>query len=105
MTTTTFDDEVVLFVTPYVDFVALETQRITIPGAANPDNKQTVHEMALSLPFIRDDVEIMRTAPRGAFIDVKVETDIGGGFGTSARQIVDGFEIECEIVQDSRVAE
>jgi hypothetical protein len=104
ITTTTFDDAVSLFVTPFVDFVALETQRIDIPGAANPNNAQTIHELALSVPYIFGGIERMRNAPRGTYIDVKVETKIGTVAGSSARQIVDGFEVECEIVKDSRQA-
>lgn len=105
ITTTTFDDDVSLFVTPFVDFEPLETQRIDIPGAANPNNEQTVHELALSVPYMHGGVEQFRNAPRGAFIDVRVETKIGTVAGSSARQIVDGFEVECEIVKESRQAE
>lgn len=104
ITTTTFDVGVSLFITPYVDFVALETQRIDIPGEANPQNKQRVWELALSVPYIRALVEIMRNAPRGTVIDVKVETKIGTVAGASTRQIVDDIEVEAEIVNESRKA-
>lgn len=105
ITTTTYDDPVTLFITPYVDFVALETQQLDIPGAPNPTNAQQVHELALSVPWPAPPAaERMRNAPRGCYIDVRVETNIAGGFGSSTRQAVDGIEVEVEIVRDSRTA-
>ena len=103
ITTTTYDDDVTLFITPFVDFVALETQQLDIPGRANPTNEQQVWELALSVPYPAPPAqEYMRVAPRGCYIDVRIETNIAGGFGSSARQAIDGIEVEVEIVRDSR---
>lgn len=105
ITTTTYEEDVTLFITPFVDFVALETQQLDIPGAANPTNAQQVHELALSIPYPPPpDPERLRVAPRGCYIDVRIETNIAGAFGSSARQAVDGIEVEVEIVRDSRTA-
>jgi hypothetical protein len=104
ITTTSWNADVHLFITPYIDGVALETQDIFILAAANPQGVQQVHELALSVPYIRDAVERMRVAPRGTWIAVRVETDIAGGFGTSERQIVDGITCEVEVVTETREA-
>jgi hypothetical protein len=104
VTTTTYDEDVSIFITPYIDGVALETQEIEIPGAANPQDGQQVHELALSVPYIRDAIERMRTAPRGTWIAVRAETKIALGSGTSARQAVDGIVCEVEVVSESRPA-
>lgn len=104
ITTTTYDQPVTLLVTPYIDGVALAQQRIDIPGRANPTNVQQVWELALSVPYIQGGVERLRVAPRGCVIEVEVATNIGGGMGTSARQAVDGIEVETEVVRESRAA-
>lgn len=103
ITTTTFETDVALFITPIIDFVPIDTQRIDIPGAPNPDDAQQVHELVLSVPYPPPPAaEFMRVAPRGCVIEVKVETRIGDGFGVSGRQIVDGIEVETEIVREGR---
>lgn len=104
ITTTTFEDDVSLFITPFIDFAPLATQRLDVVGAANAENKQQIHELALSVPFIRGGIERMRNAPRGCYIDVRIETLIGTIAGSSARQIIDGIEVESEVVQESRQA-
>lgn len=102
LVTTHYDVSVSLFVTPYVDFAALATQQIDLIGAANPANKSTVHELALSVPYIVGGIERLRVAPRGTWFDVKVETKIAAGNPASARVVIDGGEVETEIVRESK---
>jgi hypothetical protein len=104
LTTTHFAANVSLYVTPYVDFVALATQRLDLVGAANTENITTEHELFLSIPMMVGGVEKGRVCPRGRWIDVKIETKIGTLLGSSARQIVDGCTIEYDEVTESLVA-
>lgn len=104
LTTTTFADLVTLFVTPSVDGVPLETQQVHLGGVANPNERAVVKELALSVPFLRDGVEVMRTAPRGTWFDVTIETRIGLGNPSSTRQIIEAIEVEYEVVRESMQA-
>lgn len=96
LTTTHFAANVSLYVTPYVDFVALATQRLDLVGAANTENITTEHELFLSVPMLIGGVEKGRMCPRGRWIDVKIETKIGTLLGSSARQIVDSCVVEYD---------
>jgi hypothetical protein len=104
ITTTSYDDPITLFITPIVDFVPLETQQLDLVGAVNAENRTEVHELALSVPYVVGGIERMRNAPRGCYIDVRVETNFGGIAQAASRFSIDGIEVEVEIVRDSRVA-
>ncbi|MEP6990075.1 MAG: hypothetical protein ABJA80_04025 [bacterium] len=104
VTTRHFEDDVSLFVTTYIDGVPLpEVARITLVGVPLSMGEQQVHEIALSLPYAPAGVELLRYAPRGTWIIVQIETKIVDGFGTAAKQMVDGVECEYEVVQETKV--
>lgn len=104
VTTRHFDEDVSLFVTTFIDGVALaEVTRINLVGVPLSLGEQRVVEVGLSVPYAPAGVELLRYAPRGTWISVQIETNIVDGFGSAARQIVDGVECEYEVVQESKV--
>lgn len=105
VTTRHFEQDVSLFVTTYIDGMPLaEVTRLNLVGVALSKGEQQVHEIGLSIPHMVAGVEKLRYAPRGTWISVQVETMIVDGFGSAARQCVDGIECEFEIVRESKEA-
>ncbi len=102
ITTTHFEASSVLKVTPRIDGLPLASQTIVLNTAPGADGEQRVHEIGLSKPFIDGGLEKLRNAPRGSWIDVTIETTRSSGFGMAARQIVDGIEVEFEMVQEGK---
>lgn len=103
LATTHFDANVTLWITPYVDNVALPTQRLDLL-AASPLGTVTTHEIGLSVAYLDDAmVEIYRAAPRGTWLDVEVKTDHAVS-GAAAKQIAVQASVEWEAVRESRVA-
>lgn len=104
VTTTHFEVTVVLRVTPRIDGIALPSKDIVLNAVLDPSGERRITEIDLSVPHIVNTVERLRNVPRGTWCDVTVETVLGVGLGVSARQIVDGIEVEFEIVQEGRAA-
>lgn len=103
VTTRHFEDDVSLFITTFIDGVALpEVTRLNLVGVLLSPGEQQVHEIGLSKPYAPAGVELLRYAPRGTWISVQIETQIVDGMGSAARQIVDGVECEFEIVQEGK---
>lgn len=104
MATTHYDQNVSLWVTPFVDGVALAAQRIDLIGVPGSKGESKTHELGLSEPYLVAAVEQLRTAPRGTWFEVQVETRYQSAALTPAKQVVDGIEVEHEIVRESMVA-
>lgn len=105
VTTRHFEEDVSLFITTFIDGVALaEVKRINLVGVALSKGEQAVHEIGLSVPHMVAGIERLRYAPRGTWISVQVETRITLGDGTAAQQCVDGIDCEYEVVQETKVA-
>lgn len=72
-------------------------------GAPNPKDNQTIHELSLLQPYpAYPAVEQMRVAPRGSSIAVEFATEAGG---TPNRLVIDGIEVEYEIVRETRASQ
>lgn len=102
LTTTHFDVNVSLWITPLVDGVALTKQRLNLVGVPGTDGETQVHEIGLSIAHLASAVERLRYAPRGTWFQVLVETDAAVvGLGAC---IVSEVEVEHEIVRESKEA-
>lgn len=102
LTTTHFAPTTTLRVTPRVDGVTLPFTDVvlnTVPGA---EGEQREHEIGLSLPYMVGGVERLRYAPRGNWMDVTIETVRAAGIGVGERTIIDGIEVEFEVVQEGK---
>lgn len=102
--TTHYEQNVSLWVTPYVDGVALATQQINLVGVPGTKGETKTHELGLSQSYMVGGTERLRTSPRGTWFEVQVETKYQTSGLTPAKQVVDGIEIEHEIVRESMVA-
>jgi hypothetical protein len=103
LATTHYAANVTLFVTPYVDSVALDTQQVVLVGVPGSSGEHRVHELALHQPFLVDGIERLRTAPRGTFFQVKVETRAGLGSPIGLVEI-DLIDVEVEVVREGDTA-
>jgi hypothetical protein len=101
VTTTHYEATTVLRVTPAIDGVTLASTDIVL-GTSDPAGEQNVHEIDLSQAYTVGGVEKLRYAPRGQRLDVTIETLRGATLGVGARQIVDGIEVEFEVVQEGK---
>lgn len=102
LTTTHFDVNVSLWITPYVDGVALTKQRLNLVGVPGSDGETKVNEIGLSVAHSVSAVERLRYAPRGTWFQVLVETDAAiVGLGAC---IVSEVEVEYEVVRESKEA-
>lgn len=94
-----YDTNVTFWLTPYVDSVALATQTIALVGAANTNGIRQSYQLGLSLPYVRSAVEICRTAPRGTWFELLVETQYASAI--AAKQILESLELEYEVVRET----
>ena len=104
LTTTHFVASATLRITPRIDGVPLASTLLVLNTAPGEDGEQRVSEIGVSLPYVKGGVEMLRNAPRGCWMDVTVETQRVLGFGTADRIIVDGIEVEFEVVQEGKQA-
>lgn len=98
-----YTSNVTFWLTPYVDSVALATQQIALTGAATTIGIQQTHQLALSLPYVRSAVEITRTAPRGTWFELLVETQYASAI--AAKQIIELIALEWEPVRGTHQTE
>ncbi len=97
----TYTMAVTVRVTPYVDGVALDSQQIALAAQAERTTKRW--KVGLSVPLFDALLnEVARFAPRGVWFQAKVEST--GGLATGDL-IVEGVEIEHEVVRASQKAE
>lgn len=101
LTTTHYENPTVLRVTPRVDGLPLDAT-VVVLNIVDAEGEQRVTEIGLSVPYVVGGVEQLRYAPRGSWMDVTIETLRGIGSGVGARQIVDGIEVEFEVVQEGK---
>lgn len=102
LTTTHFDVNVSLFITPYVDGVALTRQRLNLVGVPGTDGETKVNEIGLSVGHSIAAVERLRYAPRGTWFQVLVETD-AAVVALGAVQVAE-VNVEYEVVRESKEA-
>lgn len=90
-----------LRITPLVDDVPLPSHTLTLPGAAFPATD--VYELGLSVPVL-DGLgnEVSRTAPRGTWLQVQIETIADGVSELLGALRVDGVIAEYDVVSESR---
>lgn len=100
VTTTHYDDDVALYLTPIVDGVAQEELLIELTGVPGTEREVRVHELSLLQPFMDDGVEVSRYAPRGTWIQVLARTQYAAG--AAARQALDAVEVEFEVLRESK---
>ena len=91
-----------LRVTPTVDGRVLETKVLALASAGGAE-RRVVYEVNLSEPLVLDGIEEGRFAPRGTWIEVAVETAYEAGNPLLAEQIVEGVEVEFEVVREGRM--
>lgn len=104
LTTTHFAASATLRITPRIDGVPLASTLLVLNTAPGSDGEQRVTEIGISQPYIKGGLEMLRNAPRGCWMDVTIETQRGVGLGTPDRLIVDGIEVEFEVVQEGKQA-
>ncbi len=102
--TTHYDLNVSLWITPYVDGVALAAQRIDLVGVPGSQGESKSFELALSQAYMVAAVEQLRYSPRGTWFEVQVETRHVSAVLTPAKVVVDGIEVEHEVVRESMTA-
>lgn len=88
------------WLTPIVDGVALEQQRIDLVGAATTTGIRTSHQLGLSLAYVRSAVEILRTAPRGTWFELLVETKASSV--ALGKQMIESVYVEHEVVRETQ---
>lgn len=88
-----------VYVTPIVDGVALERQKIVLAAAGGVKTTK-VYEYAVSMPVTIAAVEVARVYGRGTWIQVLVETV--NSLGLASRVIVEAVEAEYEVVRESK---
>lgn len=98
-----YTSNVTFWLTPSVDGVALTTQQITLTGAATTTGIRQSHQLGLWLPYVRSAVEITRTAPRGTWFELLVETQYASAI--AAKQILESIELEYEPVRGTHQTE
>lgn len=101
LTTTHYEVGTVFRITPYLDGVPLAATTLLF-ATVSDGGEERVTEIDLSVPYLVGGVEALRYAPRGQRFAVAVETRRAAGSGVNERQIVDGIEIEFEVVQEGK---
>lgn len=93
--------DVDLVFTPLLDGLALESQTVALSaGAARVTAR---FRLGLSVPFLNPlGTEVMRTAPRGTWFQVRIATTGGMAAGDL---LIEGCELEHEVVRASQGAE
>jgi len=103
VTTRHYTSNVTFWLTPLVDSVALATQQIALVGAATTIGVATTHQLALSLPYVRSSVEILRTAPRGTWFELLIETQYASAI--ASKQIIESVVLEWDPVRGTQQGE
>ncbi len=91
--------DVTLQFTPIVDGTELAAIELTIPGVASPI--RSTYEIGLAIPYPSAADPQIHTAPRGQWIQLRVETD--GGL-PDGRFVIEGLELEFEVVTEGQEA-
>ena len=86
-----------IYVTPIVDGVALERQKVVLVAAGGVKTTK-VYEYGVSMPVTIAAVEVARVYGRGTWIQVLVETV--NGAGSVGRVIIESVEAEYEVVRE-----
>ena len=97
----TFTQTMLLYLTPYVDGVALETKVIGLNANLSSTRQTRVFELGLSVPVMLSGVERSRQAPRGTWFQCLVETRFNGTTDVPNQLIVEGLEVEYEVVRET----
>lgn len=97
----TFTESMYLYLTPYLDGVALGTKLIHMVANATSSRQTRTFEMGLSVPVVVNGVERLEQAPRGTWFQVLVETHFNDINDIANQLIVEGLEVEYEVVGDT----
>lgn len=97
----TFTESMFLYLTPFVDGAALGTKVIQMIANATSTRQTRTFEMGLSVPVILNGVERGQQAPRGTWFQVLVETHFNDINDIANQLIVEGCEVEYEIVSET----
>lgn len=92
-----------LFMTPLVDGLPLETQRIDLTDPLGIETT-LVHELGLSVPLVIATIERARFAPRGTWFQALVHTEFDGVTRMASKLVIESIEVEREIVRESKQA-
>lgn len=110
ITTKHYDVDVSFWVTVIVDDVMIVEQRIDLKGVRFTQGIEQTHTLALFQAYIdpATGAEAIRTAPRGTWIEVFIETKYAqaesGAAPAAAKQIVQSVLVEFDPVRSSRQA-
>lgn len=108
LSTIHYSGDVSLWITPVVDGVDGETQRLDLIGVPNSKGERVTTEIDLSIPYVVDGVEQSRYHLRGAQFQARVETKYAdaevGAASTAAKTVVESVELEYEVLRESRPA-
>ncbi len=98
----TFTASMVLYLTPILDGANLETITVTLTQNPTATKQSKAFELGLSVPLLVAGVERGRVSPRGTWLQVLAETRhvINGTTGTQV--VIDGIEVEYEIVREAQ---
>lgn len=91
-----------LYITPILDGTALETQQIALVQNAQAARQTRAFELGLSVPVLVGGVEKGRVSPRGTWLQVLVETRFATNGQTPAQVLIDGLEMEYQVVRESQ---
>lgn len=93
---------ITVYITPYVDGTALETQSIALVQNGSVTRQTVSRELGLSVPVTINGVERARVSPRGTWCQCRVETRFAvGGIATDVD--IEGLWIEYEVVRESKM--
>lgn len=90
-----------IYVTPIVDGIALERQKVVLAAAGGVKTTK-VYEFAVSMPVTIGAVEVARVYGRGTWIQVLVETV--NGAGSVGRVVIEQVEAEYEAIRESKLS-
>lgn len=99
----TFKKSMLVYVTPILDGAELETQTIQLLQNPTASRQTRAFELGLSVPLAVAGIERGRVAPRGTWMQTLVETRFNLSDQKPAQLIVDGIELEYEIVRESQM--
>ncbi len=96
-----FTASVTLYLTPYVDGVALETKTISLVQNGSATRQTRAFELGLSVPVAHLGTTRARVAPRGTVFQVLAETRHVLNATTPTQVIIEGLSAEYEVVRES----
>jgi hypothetical protein len=97
----TFTESMFLYLTPFVDGVALGLQYVQMIANASSSQQTRTFELGLGVPVVLNGVERSQQAPRGTWIQVLVETHFNDINNIANQLVIEGLEVEYEVVRET----